>query len=561
MAGSAWGSRWIEPRLKDPSRTARVEARIQASLALLFLAVTIVAAPSFIAVFGPGRFAPFITAGAVVGYAASYGLIMRGHRHSGSVLLVVTAAATVWSAVWPQVGATNYGAMASLTLLPLALAAALGFHGWCWILGGVNVVLFGVLGWPFQEGGLLSGILALSSLLLAALLGTAGRVRDAERDHLRQTEASLHVTNARQKVLMDNLEELVWTIDGNGVIQAINRPAQQMFQAAFGSTIGPGDAWLDVVPKHLLDKAKESWNRAFRGEAFTVHRTFEIQGVSRVIDIRYVPLRDATGTITGVLCSAADRTDAAARARLEEAKDTLAAEMENLQQEQRQHLRAWSAATHELKNPLTPLLVRLRMLRRSLGDDITAAQAKNLDVLERSAHRLTALATDILDMARAQNQALKIEAKPVDLGGLLEAEVEAAQGSAQEAGVAVECDVDGPLEALADDGRIGQVVQNLLANAIKFTPEGKTIRVTAQRDGDEARIDVTDEGIGISEEGLALLFRPFSQVHDPSATDVAGTGLGLYICKSIMEAHGGRIEATSAGDGKGSTFTLFLPLA
>ena len=117
------------------------------------------------------------------------------------------------------------------------------------------------------------------------------------------------------------------------------------------------------------------------------------------------------------------------------------------------------------------------------------------------------------------------------------------------------------LPVVADPSRLGQVFDNLLSNAVKFTPRGGTIRIDARADAAHAEVTVRDDGMGMRPQDLGRLFMPFSQVHDTMQRNSPGTGLGLYVSRGIMEAHGGTILAASDGLGKGSTFTVRIPLA
>ncbi|MCA1819117.1 MAG: HAMP domain-containing histidine kinase, partial [Halobacteriales archaeon] len=137
---------------------------------------------------------------------------------------------------------------------------------------------------------------------------------------------------------------------------------------------------------------------------------------------------------------------------------------------------------------------------------------------------------------------------------------ESFQESAHERGVTLTVRASGPVPVEADHERLAQVLSNLLTNALKFTPAGGavTLRVGAGPGGG-AEVAVEDSGRGLTADEAARLFQPFSQVHDPGEVKEPGTGLGLYICKGIVEAHGGRIQVKSAGRAHGSTFTFELP--
>ena len=117
-----------------------------------------------------------------------------------------------------------------------------------------------------------------------------------------------------------------------------------------------------------------------------------------------------------------------------------------------------------------------------------------------------------------------------------------------------------PCSIEADPDRLEQVLTNMLENAIKYSPDGGTVWVTLRRDADRVRLTVRDEGIGLPEGADETIFRPFGRAANASERNLPGMGLGLHICRSIVERHGGQITATSAGEGRGTTFTIELPV-
>jgi signal transduction histidine kinase len=218
-------------------------------------------------------------------------------------------------------------------------------------------------------------------------------------------------------------------------------------------------------------------------------------------------------------------------------------------------------AAHELATPMTPILLQLKVLRMADRSNLTEQQARSLDVLDRSLGRLNGLLEDILDSSRLQADRLPMMDVPVDVVRVVREAVEGYREPAAAAHVALDASAQGqPLAVRGDAKRLHQVVTNLLSNAIKFTPRGGHVRVDVSNDGAAVRVEVADTGMGLSPEDAPRLFQPFTQVHDPSRIEARGTGLGLYICKGIIERLGGRIGCRSPGPGKGSTFWFTLPL-
>ncbi|MFO1533037.1 MAG: ATP-binding protein, partial [Thermoplasmatota archaeon] len=219
-----------------------------------------------------------------------------------------------------------------------------------------------------------------------------------------------------------------------------------------------------------------------------------------------------------------------------------------------------NTASHELNTPITPVRLQLHLLKAGQFGPLSAEQQHSVEVIDRNVGRLAGLVQDLLDVARLQGGQMRLQRAAIDLRRLAEEAVEAFVPQAASAGVALALVPGAPAHLRADGRRLTQVLFNLLSNAIKFTPRGGAVRVAVAASGPGAwRVDVTDTGAGLDDSQVARLFQPFSQVHEDPALRHAGTGLGLYICRGIVEAHGGRMWATSPGPGKGSTFAVEVP--
>jgi signal transduction histidine kinase len=216
--------------------------------------------------------------------------------------------------------------------------------------------------------------------------------------------------------------------------------------------------------------------------------------------------------------------------------------------------------SHELRTPLGAILIWTQLLRTEELD--AAATSRAAGMIERSTKALAQLIDDLLDASRIIAGKLTLEPRPVDLASVLEAALEGAQYAARAKAITLEKRIDGTLPPVSGEaGRLQQVLANLLTNAIKFTPEGGRVEAALGRLGDHARICVTDTGNGIAAEFLPFIFERFSQADSTSTRKQKGLGLGLAICRHLVELHGGTIEAASPGDGLGTTFTVTLPLA
>jgi PAS domain S-box-containing protein len=259
--------------------------------------------------------------------------------------------------------------------------------------------------------------------------------------------------------------------------------------------------------------------------------------------------------VVGTVQDITERRAAEAAQRRAEAQER---ELEKLRELDHFKSELLNAAAHELNTPLTPIKLQLDLLRSRGG--LADQDAKSVEVLRRNIERLAVLVQDILESARLQSGRLEVRATPVDLNDVVREAFESYQEPARAVGLALEFRPAGRALALADPQRIHQVLLNLLSNAWKFTPSGGRITVeTFARDG-EAVVRVSDTGIGLRPEDAQRLFQPFSQLNEGPARG-HGTGLGLFICKGIVELHGGRIWVESGGPGKGAAFSFALPSA
>ncbi len=218
--------------------------------------------------------------------------------------------------------------------------------------------------------------------------------------------------------------------------------------------------------------------------------------------------------------------------------------------------------SHELRTPLTPVLGWVSLLKTggALSDPATLTQG--LDAIERNARLQARLVDDLLDISRAVSGKLRIEWEPVDLCGVVESAIETVRADAVAGGVELVVDLQGcPLVVQGAPVRLQQIVWNLLSNAVKFTPRGGRVGVRAWKAGGEARIAVSDTGIGIPPEFLPHVFDRFRQADGSTTRLYGGLGLGLAIVRALTELHGGWVRAESEGPERGSCFTLGIPRA
>lgn len=216
--------------------------------------------------------------------------------------------------------------------------------------------------------------------------------------------------------------------------------------------------------------------------------------------------------------------------------------------------------SHELRTPLNAVLGWTHLLRNSNG--LSGDAMNGLTVIERNARAQAQIIEDLLDMSSIISGKVRLDMQQLDLAAVINATVETIRPSAQAKGIGLEMTLDpmaGP--ATGDPNRLQQVCWNLLTNAVKFTPAGGSIRVTLARVDSHLEIEVSDDGEGIDPAFLPYVFDRFRQADPSSTRRHGGLGLGLSICKQLIELHGGLIDALSAGKGLGSVFRVVLPVA
>jgi PAS domain S-box-containing protein len=216
--------------------------------------------------------------------------------------------------------------------------------------------------------------------------------------------------------------------------------------------------------------------------------------------------------------------------------------------------------SHELRTPLNAVLGWARLLRG--GQLGPADSARAIQVIERNASAQAQLIEDLLDVSRIVSGKLRLDLRPVNLAGVIEAAIDAVRPAAHNKGVQLESMLDPSVGRVPGDaGRLQQVVWNLLSNAIKFTPREGRAEIRLTRADGHVDISVTDTGKGIAPDLLPYVFERFRQGDSSSTRAYGGLGIGLALVKHLVELHGGSVRADSPGEHQGATFTVSLPLA
>lgn len=338
------------------------------------------------------------------------------------------------------------------------------------------------------------------------------------------------------------------------------------------------EALPELVGQGLFPLLEDVYHQGmpFTGEELPIDLMRDGQLQTAYFNFTYQPIRGAEGVVDATLMTASEVT-AQVRAKQEAADLTRALEQRNRLVEAQvtertdQLRRAYerlkeldllksnfvNSVSHELRTPMTSILGYAEFLEDRIGGDLTQTQQEFVQQIQASSRRLLRLLDDLLDFARMDAGTFILHVRTFDLRGKLTEIAASLRPQAEAAQLTLQTELpDGPLSIRGDAQRVGQVLINLINNAIKFTPPGGTIRVRAlPLDGGQGvRCEVVDTGYGLAAADIPKLFQRFSQV-GPQAV---GTGLGLSISKALVEAHGGQIGVTSEL-GRGSTFWFTLP--
>ncbi len=364
----------------------------------------------------------------------------------------------------------------------------------------------------------------------------------------RMQEEALRQSEERFRLLVESVKDYaIFMLDPQGRVASWNGGAQRILGYNAEEIIGrplasfyPRDAVTKKWPEQELAMARE--HGRFEEEGVRVRKDGTTFWASAVV----TPIYDAEGVLIGYAKVTRDLTDQK--------------RVEALEKAERQTSEFLAMLAHELRNPLAPITNALQLLAARPALDATEQWVR--EVLQRQTGHLKRLVDDLLDVSRIRRSTITLDRRVLDVREVLRA---AADGSMQwmlSRGhtLTVEPNPE-QLTVLADETRLTQIVQNLLHNAAKYTPEGGNVVLSARRDGAEVLISVKDDGIGMDPELLQSAFDLFKQAQQPLHRPQGGLGLGLTLVQRLVRMHGGTVEAHSAGPDRGSEFIVRLPAA
>jgi signal transduction histidine kinase len=352
--------------------------------------------------------------------------------------------------------------------------------------------------------------------------------------------ASLDNTQRQESLLNTILETVnvgVLALDAEGNNILMNRKQRANHQLAMPlSTSGP----MSQIRVFEADRTtpvpaeKRPYRRALLGETFTDHPVWlgTAEG-QRAFTVAARPMKDPDGKFIGSVLSFNDVT---------ELMNALTVKDEFV-----------SNVSHELRTPLTSILGYIELLQ---DGDLTKDQKQPMEIIRKNSERLLTLVSDLLALGHHKPV---VRSEPVDIAEVVHACVSAALPKGDASGVGLYVSTPERLDAHVDATRISQVVDNLVSNAIKYSPGGGNVLVALEQQDSELVCRVSDSGMGMSTEDQAKVFTKFFRAGNVRESTIPGAGLGLSISKDIVEAHGGTIEVESV-PGEGTTFTFRIPL-
>ena len=367
---------------------------------------------------------------------------------------------------------------------------------------------------------------------------------------------ALREAERHYRALVESSSDLVWTCDRAGRWTFVNAASRQIYGTEPQHLVGTGfgERVTDERREQDIEMIREVLSGAEVSDYETLH--VAVDGAQKHLSFSARPVRTQTGEIVGAQGTARDVSErAAVRAALEEARELAI---------NAAHTRSAFLAnmSHEIRTPMNGVLGMLEVL---LDTELDREQRRATEVIRSSGQALLTLIDDILDVSKLDAGSVEIEEIPFDLKGLVDATIRLLSVDAEKRGLEVTCEFDPRVShrVSGDPGRVRQILTNLTANAIKFTHEGR-IAVSVEppppgASADAVHFVVRDTGIGISPEKLDTIFEQFTQADISTTRRYGGSGLGLTICRGLVERMGGQISVTSA-EGKGSAFSFWVPL-
>jgi PAS domain S-box-containing protein len=388
-----------------------------------------------------------------------------------------------------------------------------------------------------EEDGSISGVFAH---------GVDITERKLAEEALRESAIKADQRSRLFDTTLSAMTEFGYTLDRDGHLTYVNKALLDLWNVSLERVVGK--TFLELgYPDALAVRLQRQIKEVFETRCEIIDETTYISRSGTESHYEYI-LRPVVGDEGQVDQVAGSGRDITARKRAEEA----------LKDADRRKSEFLAVLAHELRNPLAPIRNALQILR--LGDGERQDAQPIVEMMERQIAQMVRLVDDLLDVSRISHGTIELRRERVELAAIVRQAVEAVQP------LLVSMDHEftiispaEPIHVSADPARLIQVLDNLLHNACKFTMRGGRIRLTIEPDGDQVVIRVEDNGVGIAAEHLAQIFGMFAQIDKSLERSSGGLGLGLTLVKTLVEQHGGSIDARSGGLGRGTEFVVRMP--
>ncbi|HWY88630.1 MAG TPA: CHASE3 domain-containing protein [Gemmataceae bacterium] len=392
-------------------------------------------------------------------------------------------------------------------------------------------------------------------LLVAAFLGLLYRTLLARA----RATAAIHEQRQLLHTTLTSIGDAVIATDARGTVTFLNSIAQALTGFTQEEAAGkPLEQVFIIINEKTRQPAPNPALRAIADGRIVGLANHTVllsrSGVKRPIEDSAAPIRDEDGTVSGAVLVFRDVTEK------RRADDTLRAQLDQLAEADRRKDEFLATLAHELRNPLAPIRNALHIMGLNRTSAETLAEVR--DIMERQVAQMVRLVDDLLDVSRITRGKINLISERVELAAVIASALETSRPliEASRHGLTVQMPPQ-PLAVVGDLTRLAQVVSNLLNNSAKYTPEGGHIRLSVEGQDGQAVIRVRDDGMGIPAHVLPKIFEMFTQAERTLDRAQGGLGIGLTLVRRLVEMHGGKVEAHSAGTGQGSEFVVRLPLA
>lgn len=491
---------------------------------------------------------PLLILTLLVGAAGLGALLLAraGQPTSGALLFVNALAVAI-------VGAVHLSPETDVAAgIPFAFLVALATAGFVltprWV--AAYTVLFVVLVAAFTATAGYPVALAATAALLIIMTGSVmaayAQERRADEQVIKAQGAALQRHGDEVEAVLGAVPDALLLIDEGARIVAWNQAAAAWIEAESGQTPRKRRPVLAYVPRPVQAQVARALDTAYRDGRTEQTLTRDEGGQQRKYHLVLHRIHRDQG---GIVASARDVTEEARRTEEAHLQRLQGLRLENLRAMQTFRGRLVATAANELNTPLTPIRLQLDLLRRVRYGSLSERQARSIAVMDRNVRRLEGLVRALLDVTRVQDREVRIRKEPVEVDDLLRDLADMARPRLEHERIRLHTDLRSDAWIDGDPARIMQAVENLIQNAVEA--EAHHVSIESAPVGDQVVIRVIHDGAGFDPEEAERLFEPFSPVAE-------GPGVGLFIAKGLVEAHGGRLLAKS--EGKGAVFTVALPI-